>query len=79
MKHRFLGMLAVLVATGVQAQIQEVVVTGMRSDGYLDVPAVTISKPADFLVQEIRLINDSHARNCGSRSASPPSRPESPV
>jgi hypothetical protein len=61
MKYRFLGLLAVLLATGAHAQTQEIVVTAMRSGGYDEMPAVTISKAADFLVQQIRLINDSRA------------------
>lgn len=61
MKYRFIGLLAILLANGARADLQEIVVTGMRSEGYGEMPAVTISKPADFLVQEIRLINDSRA------------------
>lgn len=43
--------------------VEEIVVMGIRSsaDDYYDVPAVTIIKDADFLVQNIRLINDSRA------------------
>ncbi len=47
-----------------QAEIlEEVVVTGIRAsmDDFYDVPAVTIRKDADFLVQNIRLVNDSRA------------------
>lgn len=61
MKYAFLGMLAMLLAFEARAQMQEIVVTAMRSESYDAMPAVTISKPADFLVQEIRLINDSRA------------------
>ena len=43
------------------AQTEEIVVTGMRSGEYGEMPAVTIKKPADFLVQEIRLVNDSRS------------------
>jgi len=42
------------------AQLQEVVVTGARVDSY-DMPAVAVAKQADFLVQNIRLINDSRS------------------
>ena len=44
------------------AQIEEVVVTAQISSGnYYEMPAVTIKKKADFLVQQIRLINDSRS------------------
>jgi len=47
-----------------QAQLEEIVVTGSRiSRGYDEMPAVTISKKADFLVQNIRLMNDSRSPN----------------
>ena len=40
----------------------EIVVTGLRvATGYSEMPAVTIKKPADFLVQEIELVNDSRS------------------
>jgi hypothetical protein len=61
MKHLLLGLLAVLLTAAAHAEPQEIVVTAMRSEGYGEMPAVTISKPADFLVQQIRLINDSRA------------------
>ncbi len=38
--------------------VEKIVVTGSRLDSY-DSPAVTLVKPADFLVQRISLINDS--------------------
>ncbi|HEY5809283.1 MAG TPA: hypothetical protein VIT67_15015 [Povalibacter sp.] len=41
--------------------LEEVVVTGMRASDYSEMPAITITKPADFLVQEIQLINDSRS------------------
>lgn len=50
-----------IAAFSANAQVEEVVVTGMLSDGYGEMPAVTIKKPADFLVQEIRLVNDSRS------------------
>ncbi len=50
-----------MIAFSAKAQVEEIVVTGMRSDGYGEMPAVTIKKPADFLVQEIRLVNDSRS------------------
>lgn len=41
--------------------LEEVVVTGLRASDYSEMPAVTITKPADFLVQKIPLINDSRS------------------
>lgn len=45
------------------AQSGEIVVTGSRISGedYLRIPAITIEKRADFLVQQIRLTNDTRA------------------
>jgi hypothetical protein len=44
------------------AQSDEIVVTAQRqSTGYGEMPAVTIKKPADFLVQAIALTNDSRS------------------
>jgi hypothetical protein len=55
-------LLLVFASATAQAQLEEVVVTAqMRSGGYNEIPAVTIRRPADFLVQEIRLINDSRS------------------
>jgi hypothetical protein len=44
----------------VSAQLEEIVVTASRVEVY-EMPAVTVAKQADFLVQNIRLINDSRA------------------
>ena len=41
-------------------QLEEVVVTGARVDFY-QMPAVTVVKAADFLVQNVRLVNDSRS------------------
>ncbi len=42
--------------------IEEIVVTAsMASDGYYDMPAITLKKKADFLVQEVRFVNDSRS------------------
>lgn len=43
------------------ASVEEIVVTGIRSSDYYDTPAVTFTKKADFLVQRVKLINDSRA------------------
>jgi hypothetical protein len=50
-----------LLAASVQAQEEEIVVTGLRANNYDEMPAVTIRKAADFLVQEVQLVNDSRA------------------
>lgn len=43
-------------------QLEEIIVTAQRdSDSYYDIPAITITKNADFFVQRIRLINDSRS------------------
>ena len=44
-----------------QGQGLEIVVTGSRITDYDEMPAVTTKKDADFLVQEIRLVNDSRS------------------
>lgn len=38
--------------------VETIVVTGSRIDWY-DSPAITLVKPADYLVQQVRLLNDS--------------------
>jgi hypothetical protein len=43
------------------AQLEEIVVTGSRRGSYEEMPAVTVPKTADFLVQSIRLGNDSRS------------------
>jgi hypothetical protein len=53
--------LAVFLPVIASAQLEEVVVTASRRSGYQEMPAVTIPKTADFLVQNIRLVNDSRA------------------
>lgn len=51
------------ICTGIQAQdeaVEEVIVSGiMESDGYYEMPAVTLKKQGDFLVQDVKLINDT--------------------
>lgn len=53
----------ILACTGIQAQdesVEEVIVSGiMESDGYYEMPAVTLKKQGDFLVQDVKVINDS--------------------
>ena len=64
MKNKTLLLLG-LVAGAASAQggnLEEIVVTGARfSGGYYEMPAVTMTRQADFLVQNIRLINDSRS------------------
>jgi hypothetical protein len=51
-----------LPAASAMAQTDEIVVTARRqTEGYNEMPAVTIKKPADFLVQKIELVNDSRS------------------
>jgi len=40
---------------------EEIVVTGARSGEYSEMPSVTFKKKGDFLVQNVRLINDSRS------------------
>jgi hypothetical protein len=46
-----------------QGQLGEIVVTGSRvsGDDYSGIPAITLERRADFLVQQIRLTNDTRA------------------
>lgn len=58
----FLLGLAASVAFAQDAILEEIMVTGYRSDAdYYEMPAVTITRKADFLVQNIRLTNDSRS------------------
>jgi hypothetical protein len=60
LSHRTSLCLACLLPAISLAQLEEVVVTGSRVDFY-GMPAIAIVKEADFLVQNIRLVNDSRA------------------
>lgn len=42
---------------------EEIIITGSRitSSDFYDMPAVTLTRSADFIIQEIRLINDSRS------------------
>lgn len=57
----------VLICTCIQAQdesVEEVIVSGiMESDGYYEMPAVTLKKQGDFLVQGVKIINDSRDKD----------------
>lgn len=49
-------------AAAFSAELEEIVVTGSRIDvEYYEMPSVTVTRKADFLVQNIRLVNDSRA------------------
>jgi hypothetical protein len=62
MKGLFVAIDLAAAAVAAQAQeLEEIVVTGQRSQSYEGMPAVTVRKPADFLVQGIRLIDDSRS------------------
>ena len=67
MRHAKLVFLIAMVTSVAFAQdmaLEEIVVTASRADvDYYEMPAVTITKKADFLVQSIRLINDSRSRD----------------
>ncbi len=53
----------VLICANAQAQdeaVEEVIVSGiMDSDEYYEMPAVTLKKQGDFMVQDVRIVNDS--------------------
>ncbi len=60
---RTLGALLLVSASPLAAEVlEEIVVTASSvSDGYYDMPAITLKRKADFLVQEIRFVNDSRS------------------
>jgi hypothetical protein len=63
MKSDWIVFFAVVGPAAFSAEVEEIVVTG-NSDGtyaYYEMPSVTITKKADFLVQNIRLVNDSRS------------------
>ncbi len=60
------GLIAALCATSAimaQENLGEIVVTGSRAiaDDYFGMPAISIEKRADFLVQRVRLTNDTRS------------------
>jgi len=61
MKIKYLTVLAAFGSSSVSAQLEEIVVTASSGASYYDMPAVTLEKKADFLVQNIQLINDSRS------------------
>ncbi len=58
---KFWVFLTIFVSTATHAQLEEIVVTAQAQGGYYNMPAVTLKKEADFLVQNIRLVNDSRS------------------
>jgi len=62
--HKFvLAALSLMACGPLWAQLEEVVVTGERVSGedYSRIPAVVLQRRADFLVQRVRLTNDTRA------------------
>jgi len=61
--------LTFVAGTPAWAQVDEVVVTGARisGDDYSAIPAVVLQRRADFLVQRIRLTNDTRAEEARIR------------
>jgi hypothetical protein len=65
-----LALILPLVATApAWAQLEEVVVTGERISGedYSSIPAIVLQRRADFLVQRIRLTNDTRAADARTK------------
>ena len=62
-------MLAPVLYSPAWAQVDEVVVTGSRisGDDYSRIPAVVLERRADFLVQRIRLTNDTRAEDARTK------------
>lgn len=59
----FSAMIFCITAQAQDDSVEEVVVTGiMGSDGYYEMPAVTLKKQGDFLVQSVKVINDSRSK-----------------
>jgi len=61
----FVFVLAFITCAPAWSQLEEVVVTGARisGDDYSGIPAVVLQRRADFLVQRIRLTNDTRAED----------------
>ncbi|HTD72921.1 MAG TPA: hypothetical protein VK652_05300 [Steroidobacteraceae bacterium] len=62
-------MLAGVFCSPAWAQLEEIVVTGSRASGddYSKMPAVVLQQRADFLVQRIRLTNDTRAEDARTK------------
>lgn len=61
--------LALAAAAPAWSQVDEVVVTGARisGDDYSGIPAVVLQRRADFLVQRVRLTNDTRAADARNK------------
>ncbi len=61
MNNQIALVLALVAASAANAEVAEIVVTGSRvsGDDYSAMPAITITRQADFLVQSIHLTNDT--------------------
>ena len=64
-----IAVLACSVTLPVIAQMSEVVVTGARisGDDYSRIPAIVLERRADFLVQRVRLTNDTRSQETRSK------------
>lgn len=63
------ALLACAAASTAMAQMEEVVVTGQRisGDDYLRMPAIVLERRADFLVQRVKLTNDTRAEDARTK------------
>ena len=62
MRAALIAVGAVFLSVTASAQsLEEIVVTGLQAGDYSEMPAVTMTKPADFLVQQVQLINDGRS------------------
>jgi len=59
MRKHVLGLTFILLATGVQAQVETVVVTGSRIGYDSEAPNVTLPQRADHLVTKVRVVCDT--------------------
>lgn len=57
----FIGLSLVGSSVCLAQSVEEIVVTGLHSGEYTETPSVTFKKKADFLVQSVRLVNDSRS------------------
>jgi hypothetical protein len=69
LKLRMCWMLLIVMCSPAWAQVDEVVVTGSRvsGDDYSKIPAIVLQQRADFLVQRIRLTNDTRAQEARTK------------
>jgi hypothetical protein len=62
-------MLSTVICYPAWAQVEEIVVTGSRisGDDYSKIPAIVLQQRADFIVQRIRLTNDTRAEDARTK------------